>query len=276
MVNLFPSANTHTPVLFGSGGRHVSIETVSILLIYFAAAKRQEQMNCTGRAHLLFFGGGLLVLLLVSCHNNETINEKNVDPQSIYFDYRVWGDEDGGYMTTRLQYRVGATNLLLISPSKAELDGVVMRSDSSKMNGIYYELAKPVKEFTGAHTIVFTDRNGKQYREEFDFQPISLKKSLPAVIQRADLVLEIDGLKPNDPVKLMLSDTASFSEGIDRVDTVKNGRIVITADDLQKLASGPVHLELSREDERRIRNGTRRGGKLVVLYELKREFELKD
>jgi hypothetical protein len=74
----------------------------------------------------------------------------------------------------------------------------------------------------------------------------------------------------------MLSDTASFSEGIDRVDTVKNGQIVITAADLQKLVSGPVHLELSREVERRIRNGTRQGGKLVVFYELKREFQLQD
>jgi hypothetical protein len=254
----------------------VFIATVSILLIYFATAKRREQMNCMSRAHLFFFGAGLLVLSLVSCHNNETINEKNVNPQSIYFDYRVWGDEDAGYMTTRLQYRVGTINLLLIDPSKAELDGVVMKADSSKMNGIYYESAKPVKEFAGSHSIVFTDVNGKQYREEFDFQPISLKQNLPAVINRGDLVLELDGLKPNDPVKIMLSDTASFSEGIDRVDTVKNGQIVITAADLQKLVSGPVHLELSREVERRIRNGTRQGGKLVVFYELKREFQLQD
>jgi hypothetical protein len=220
-----------------------------------------------------------LILLMASCTSNEIGNSKDVNPESIYFDYRVWGDEEGGFITVRLQYRFAGPNgttLLLENPSKAELDGAAIKADSSKMNGAYYEVTKPVKEFAGKHTIVFTDMNGKQYKEEFNFQLLSLKTNLPAVIKRSDFAIDLDGLAPKDYVKVMVNDTASFSEGIERVDTVRNGHIIITKADLKDLKSGPIRLEFSREDEKRVKNGTKEGGKLNISYELKRQFELKD
>ena len=33
----------------------------------------------------------------------------------------------------------------------------------------------PLQEFAGKHTIVFTDINEKEYKEEFDFQPYFTK-----------------------------------------------------------------------------------------------------
>src|SRR5215813_15531708 len=125
-------------------------------------------MNLMRLLFLLF-----AVTLIASCTSNEIGNSKDVNPESIYFDYRIWGDEDAGYITARLQYRFAGPNgttLLLENPSKAEFDGVAIKADSSKMNGAYYEVTKPVKEFAGKHTIVFTDRDGKQYKEEFNFQ----------------------------------------------------------------------------------------------------------
>jgi hypothetical protein len=220
-----------------------------------------------------------LLLAFVSCTSNEIGNAKDVNPESIYFDYRVWGDEDAGFMTVRLQYRFAGQNgttLVLENPSKVEFDGTVIKADSSKMNGAYYEVTKPIKDFVGKHTIVFTDRDGKEYKEEFSFQSLALKTNVPAAINRSDLVFELDGLAPKDFVRVMLSDTATFSEGIVRVDTVKNGKIMISKSDLANLMNGPIHLEFSREDERRVKNGTKEGGKLIISYELKREFELKD
>ena len=219
-----------------------------------------------------------VVTFIVSCTSNDSPNGRNVDPDSFYFDYRVTGDEDAGYVTVRLQYKVGdpaGPAVMLQNPGKVELDGTPFKADSTKMNGFYYELTRPVKEFTGHHTIVFTNRRGKQYREEFDFQPISMKQVLPAVINRGDLSFDIDGLAAEDYVKVMLSDTVRFSAGIDRVDTVKNGHVIITKEDLEKLANGPVNLAISRELERLINNGTRRGGRLYISYEVKREFELR-
>jgi hypothetical protein len=220
-----------------------------------------------------------LFLFLVSCTSNEIGNIKDVNPESIYFDYRVWGDEESTDITVKLQYRFAGPNgttLLLEAPSKVEFDGVAIKADSSKMNGAYYEVSKPVKAFAGKHSIVFTNINGKQYKEEFSFQSLGMKTKMPATVKRGNLVFDMDGLAPKDYVHVMLSDTASFSEGIDRIDTVKNGRITITKAQLKNLVNGPIHLEFSKEDEKRIKNGTREGGKLSISYELKREFELKD
>jgi hypothetical protein len=231
------------------------------------------------RINPFFLIPAFVLLLIASCTSNEIGNSKDVNPESIYFDYRVWGNEDGGYITTRLQYRFAGpsgTTLLLANPAKAEIDGVAISADSSKMNGAYYEVTKPLKEFTGPHSIVFTDLNGKQYREEFNFQPMSLKTSVPKIVNRADLVFELDGLAPTDYIRVMLSDTASFSEGISRIETVRNGRINITKAQLASLINGPILLEFSKEDEKRVKNSTKEGGKLSVSYEVRREFELKD
>jgi hypothetical protein len=219
------------------------------------------------------------IIFFVSCTSNEIGNSKDVNPESIYFDYRVWGDEESGDITVKLQYRFAGRNgttLLLEDPAKVELDGVAIKADSSKMSGAYYELTLPVKEFAGKHTILFTDINGKEYKEEFSFQPISLRTNVPPVISRGDLVFDLDGLAPRDYVVVMLSDTASFSEGISRIDTVKNGHILITKEELERLKNGPIQFEISKDDEKRIKNGTREGGKLSISYGVKREFELKD
>jgi hypothetical protein len=214
------------------------------------------------------------VIFLVAC----TSNEKNVNSGSLYFDYRVWGDEETGDMTVKLQYRVGpnGTSLILREPGKVELDGAAMRLDSSKRSGAYYEFTQSVSEFTGHHTIVFTDPEKKEYKEEFSFQPISLKTNVPAVITRSDLNFDLIGVAPKDYIWVMMTDTASFSEGIVRLDTVINGRITVTKKQLAGLMNGPIYFELYKEDEKRLKNGTKRGGKLMISYGLKREFELRD
>lgn len=224
---------------------------------------------------------GLLscILFLTSCTGNETGHGKDVNPESVYFDYRVWGDEESGDITVKLQYRFDGpdgTALVMQDPGKVLFDGTELKADSSKRSGAYYEITKPVRDFAGRHTIVFMDPDQKEYKEEFSFYPISLKTKVPAVINRGDLVFELDGLASKDYVRVMMTDTASFSEGISRIDTVTNGRIIITKRDLVFLVNGPVHFEISKEDEKRVKNGTKAGGKLSVSYELKREFELKD
>jgi hypothetical protein len=219
----------------------------------------------------------VLLLLIISCTSNK--NEvKTHGP--VFFDYRVWGDEESGDMTVKIQYRDGALNghpLLLKEPSRVEFDGQTLQADSSGMNGIYYETSRRVTEFAGNHTIVFTDSSGEQYREEFSFRPISLKTELPTRVVRDSIVLELGGLSQQDYIRLIMTDTAAFSEGIVRVDTIRNGRLNILKNQLGRLSSGPVFLEIAREMERRINDekGLRRG-KLSVFYSLKREFELVD
>ncbi|HEX7847096.1 MAG TPA: hypothetical protein VF476_14945 [Chitinophagaceae bacterium] len=217
--------------------------------------------------------------LFVSCNSNEIGNSKDVNPETIWFDYKVWGEEGDEDITVMLQFRYAGPNgttLLLEDPSKVELDGEFIKADSSKMTGAFYEMLKPVSAFHGKHSIVFTDINKKQYKEEFRFSPVSLLTEVPAEIPRGDLVFELEGLEPVDYVRVLLTDTSYTSDGINRVDTVKNGKLVIPKADLKGLVNGPIHLELIKEDERRVKNGTPEGGVLSISYALRREFLLKD
>ena len=228
---------------------------------------------------LIFSLLGLASLFFSACNNNEIGGSKDVNPATVWFDYQISGEDSTNDMTVMLQFRFAGKNgttLVLNDPSKVELDGEIIKADSSKMTGAFYEIMKPVKEFTGKHTITFTDINGKQYKEEFSFQLISLKTKIPAAIERGNLLFELDGLNHVDYVRVLLTDTAFRSEGINRVDTVKNGRILITKEDLETVVNGPVQLQLIKEDEKQVKNGTPEGGRISISYGLKREFVLKD
>lgn len=219
------------------------------------------------------------LILISSCDSNEIGNSKDVNPESVYFDYQVWGEEGRDNVTVLLQYRFAGPNgttLILDDPAKVELDGKIIPVDSSKLTGAYYEVSTPLKDFIGKHSIVFTDLDKKQYKEEFEFQPITLITQLPDTVKRGDLVFQLDGLDPRDYVRVLLTDTSFASPDINRVDTVRNGRIIITKDDLKKVVNGPVYLELSKEEEKPVKNSTREGGHLSLSFGIKRDFTLKD
>ena len=68
----------------------------------------------------------LCFFLIVGCTNNEFRSKKKVDPEAIYFDYRVWGDEENSDVTVRLQYFIGdeeGETVLWKHPAKVEFDG---------------------------------------------------------------------------------------------------------------------------------------------------------
>lgn len=217
--------------------------------------------------------------IFLSCNSNEIGEGKDVNPGSIYFDYKIWGEESSEDIIVKLQYRFAGkagTTLLLEEPAKVELDGVEIEVDSTKMTGAYYEVIKPVREFTGNHTIEFTNFDGKKYAEQFSFKPISLKKPIPAEISRGDIVFELNGLDTIDLVRVVMIDTAFESRDINSIDTARNGKLVIKKERLEKVLNGPIYLELYKEVERPVKEGTDEGGKISITYGLKREFILKD
>jgi len=229
-------------------------------------------------ASFLLFLFAAVIFSLFSCSSNEIGSSKDVNPETIWFDYQVWGEEGHDSMTVLLQYRFAGENgttLVLDEPSKVELDGELIKTDSSKMTGAFYEMVKPVKEFAGKHEITFTNTDQKKYTEEFDFQPISLLTEIPNEIERGDLVFELDGLKPEDHVRVVMTDTSFASEEINRIDTIMNGRLLISKNDLETIVSGPVHLAIYKEYEKPVKNGTSEGGRLSFSYALKRDFVLK-
>lgn len=227
-----------------------------------------------------FFALMLFVtMVLVGCTSNEIGYSKEVSPDAVYFDYNIWGDEESGNVTVKFQYRFGGPNgttLVLEDPAKVEFDGELLPVDSSRMNGAWYEVNRSLKSFNGRHQVLYTDGNKKQYKEEFEYNVFSLVAEIPKVVKRDDLVFELEGLAHGDYIKVLLTDTSFYSRGIDRLDTVHNGKIIITRQDLDNLKNGPISLEFYREDEKPLKETTKEGGRLSISYGLKRVFELKD
>lgn len=213
-------------------------------------------------------------ILFLNCNNKKGSDE--VNPDAVYFDYQITGKEGDDNLTVLLQYRDGGQDGDAVSMGKVILDGELLPADSAKMSGIFYELHKPIAEFAGKHSIVFTDINKKEYKEDFSFQPIFLLTPVTDTAQRSDLVFEFEGLEAKDFIRVVMTDTSFANNGINRVDAVSNGRLVITKDDLETLANGPVQVEFIREYEKPVKNGTDEGGRLLITYSLKREFFLKD
>lgn len=214
--------------------------------------------------------------LFFSCTNND-IKKPNSD--ELYFHYRIWGDEESGIVTVKLQYLAGGRNgqaIELEKPARVELDGKTLEAGASKFEGSYYELICDVNGFAGNHTIVFSDKDGNKYKEDFEFPVIHLVSELAATIKRDSIILEFDGILPGDVISVLLTDTSFYGRGMERTDTVKNGRIMITKDELKWLKSGPVYLEVIREEMRRLEQTMLKGGIISISYGLKREFILED
>ena len=220
------------------------------------------------------------LVFLFSCTSDEIGNSKDVNPDAVFFDYEIWAEEGKEDVTINLQYRMGGKNgttLILNEPSRVILDGEQLKVDSAKVTGAYYEVQKPLILFTGKHTIGFMDLNKKEYNEEFEFRPFSLEPDVPSTLNRGDLVFNFKGLDSVDVLSVTLTDTSFQSADITNdTDTVRNGRLVIKADRLSALINGPIHLQFYREQALPLKKATKEGGKFMITYGLKRDFELKD
>ncbi|MGC4036643.1 MAG: hypothetical protein QM764_11825 [Chitinophagaceae bacterium] len=217
--------------------------------------------------------------LLNACNNNDQNIVKFVSTDALYFDYQVWGDDEKNMITVMLQFRSPDENgkpVALLSPSKVELDGKALSADSTKKSGAYYEYSTTIDSFAGKHSIQLTGITGNKYEEKFEFKPFQIAESLNDTIHRGEFVIKLEGLEKQDYLRVFALDTAFRSKGINENDTVKNGEIVITKEQLKNLVNGPVRLEIYKEQQKPVQNGTSAGGYLVITYGVKKNILLKD
>jgi hypothetical protein len=205
----------------------------------------------------------LLSLVFWGCTNID-VREEKPDPGDIYFDYIAWGDEETGNITIKMQFRAGGPNqraLLLQAPSTVMLDNQLLQADSTKFTGPYYELIVPTNEFAGVHSIVFTDSQNRQYKTQFEFPIMKFKTEPDSVIGRRDLVLDLEGLRPEGHVRVLMTDTTFRGRGIEKIDSFDNNPLVITREDLRELKTGPVYMELFREEDKDLTQTMKAGGR---------------
>lgn len=219
----------------------------------------------------------VICFLMIACKNKDKARDKSVSYDKEYFDYTITAEEGGPYATCMFQYKKGGLdgNAINIAPGKVELDGQNLEGDSAGLSGYYYEVQKPIDSFSGKHTIVFTNPDDEQYKEEFEFSPFTLAEGLPQKISRKPFVIRLKNFpKTKTPLRLLLLDTAFESQGFNDIVPVVNGELSITTAILNTLKKGPINLELYMEEERPLQQHTSAGGRLSITYGLKREFEL--
>ena len=222
----------------------------------------------------------LLTILLVSfgilssCKNEEEKKSK----RDIYARYSIWGEEGKGFVNAFFQFQSGGPDgpaLRLNKPAKVLLDNHLLTADSATETGVFYELQIPAEDFEGPHTITFIDVDQKEYRQEFSFIPFRLKNVTGHTLTRKEMVLDVEGLKDNALVRVVITDATFEGDGVNEMDTVRNNQL-----DLRKflpaLSNGPINLHLYKEEDRLLNRESFGGGEISITYGLKREFELKD
>ena len=223
----------------------------------------------------LFLFYSLLSILVVSCSNRD---KDNIDPGNLYFDYKINAREGDENLTVHLQYREDdeeGYGMVIPGSNAVTIDEQDIPRDSSKIKGFYYEIAAPIRDFIGEHTITVLADN-KQFKETFLFETFSLLTALPDTMARNEYILSFKGVEEGDIIRMLITDTSFINNGIHRIDTIHDGKLIIKAEDLQELSGGPVQLELIKEAERPLKNAGSKGGRLVITYGLRREFILRN
>lgn len=222
---------------------------------------------------------GLCVsVLAIACKNEDAVEAEKKQPEAVFFDYQVMGEEGRDFVTVLIQYREGdaeGSTMMLEEPAKVELDGEALQADSAKRSGAYYEAHYDIEAFAGKHTITFTDFDKKQYQEEFSFAPMRLKQELPETVRQDSFSIYLEGVEPGTKVRYVLADTSFETDDVNEVQKMSStGRIILNKVEMSKVKPGPVTLLLTLEDERPVRKGTKAGGRLYISYSLRRDFEL--
>jgi hypothetical protein len=220
----------------------------------------------------------LLALTAVSSCKEEDDKAENEswDAADLYFDYRISGEEGKNDVTLLVQYKKGGQSgkaISLADRARVDLDGQVLKADSAKLSGVFYEARRPLVDFAGVHRITFSITGGKQFSDEFLFTPFTLKNEIPERVSRNGLDIVLDGVDEGTPIRYVLSDTSFESNGINEVEKLVNNTLHIDGEQLEGLKSGPVSLLLMMEMDKRL-NSPGGVGRLRILYELKREFLL--
>ena len=223
---------------------------------------------------------------LLACNNENAPGPGEISvldevPMSeIYLDYRLHAEEGDDKLNIVLQFREADSDgrtLVVGEAGRVMLDDEQLQADSTARTGAYYEVQKPIETFRGTHRIRLEGPGGEALEESFQFQPMTIDNSFPGFFSRQEeLVLELGGLESRDFVRLIMMDTSFYRDGINRLDTVVNGRLVISPADWGLLKSGDIHLELHRESERPVGDAGGAGGRFIQTYVLERGFILTD
>jgi hypothetical protein len=221
---------------------------------------------------LLFMMLGLS-LGLFSCRDGMKYKE-----EELFLDYQITGEEGSDSVSILVQFRAWGSQgptVVLLKNAEVSLDGEKIKLQDGLKTGPLYAMVRPLHDFAGKHEIVFRNSKGTEYKREFHYSPFSLEDSLPGIEKGHEgFKLAVRGLNNGDRVRIMLTDTSYAGKETDRFDTVMNGHIQIRASDLAGLKSGPLQLEVSKEEEDDLGGRDQMDGFITVCYTVRKELFL--
>lgn len=227
---------------------------------------------------LIRFFSLILLVFLFSCSGKDKKRPQISEAGKMFMDYQVQAGEGDDKLTVLIRFRDGAEGDALLLPPDAEilLDDRLLLADSSKRTGGFYETHLPIDSFQGTHHLILRQAGKQIHDQAFNFTIMSLEDGPGDSLSRKDLAFRLSGLEQEDYVRVIATDTAFYSEGINRLDTIRDSRLYISQADLAQLVNGPVQLILSREWEKPIEENGYPIGRISINYTLRREFILKD
>jgi hypothetical protein len=202
-----------------------------------------------------------------SCTSNEIAESKDVAQDKIYQSYSVTYDEGDANAIIFCQYRFGGKNgttLVLNTPSQLSIDGEKLAVDSNSMSGAFYRTTKPIANFWGNHTIVFTNVDKKQYQNNFSFE--SFKVNFPTTASKNE-PLNINfttSLGADDYVEINSTNSdSSFSV------TNSGTMVTIPMKELKRQPKKEVVLQANLYRNIPLKENTTEGGSIYIHYKLK-------
>lgn len=219
-----------------------------------------------------------LLIFLFSCNRKDKRAAVINEVEKMYLDYQVQAQEGDDKLTVLIRFRDGEEGDALLLPPDAEilLDELLLQADSAKRTGGFYEVHLPIDSFQGTHHFILKQGGKLIHDQPFSFSKMGLAEEPADSLSRGELVFRFTGLEKEDYVRVIATDTVFYSEGINRLDTIRNSQLLLNRNDLALLENGPVQLVFSREWEQPLDGSGKQEGKLSINYTLRREFNLKD
>ena len=212
-------------------------------------------------------------VLLASCASNEIGQSKDVNPETIYQQYRLEYNENekGAEMIAQFRFAgENGTTLVLTGPSKFEYDGAAVVVDSSNFGGAFYRATVPWEKLIGKHTLLFEDIDKKKYENSFlvdSFRvadvPQSVSRRVPALIKFKAPVLQGE-----DYIELT-SDGTDSSFTVKQVAGEKGDYITIPVEQLQRQKKNEFFLIATLYRKFNLQNQTKEGGAITTTQKTK-------
>ncbi|MES2775917.1 MAG: hypothetical protein V4722_17205 [Bacteroidota bacterium] len=221
------------------------------------------------------------LLLLGSCRSNEIGNSKDVNPEAIYQEYSITATEGEEYADLTAQFRFGGSNgttLVLNDDSYISLDGKKLDVDSSGFLGAFYKTRAKIPASPTDHEWAFADGKDKTYHNGFRLASFGLTNKFDKPLKPEDLELNFTGFDENDSIHLNISDTSSLAafRDIDTVLRITAGRAMVPGEQMKRLSTGPLTIQIVKYKNLSLAEATKEGGAINYSFEFKtREAFLK-